>query len=310
MKNEKKNDFAIVIHGGAGTLLKGKYTDQEIEEHENILKEALLAGQHILSTGGSSLDAAQQAVVVLENSPLFNAGKGAVFNEDGFHELDASIMEGKDLQVGGITGSTKVKNPILAARMVLEKSPHCLLAAGGADRFAEQHGLEMVDQEYFFTQKRWEQWHMAQSTKTVQLDHSDFSPHGTVGAVALDQQGNLSSATSTGGLTNKSFGRVSDSAIIGAGTYANNKTCAISTTGKGDYFIRNMTAGDISLMMEYKKLSLHEACQLALDKVEKQGGEGGVIGLDAQGNAVMMMNTPGMFRGLLRENGEMKVEIF
>jgi len=254
-----KQNFAIVIHGGAGTILKKNLTDEKEKEYRDKLNEALNAGYIILENGGSSTDAVEAAINIMEDSPLFNAGKGAVFTNSGTNEMDASIMEGKDLNAGAVGGISTVKNPITAARLVMEKSQHVMLTGSGADEFAKINGLQIVDSSYFFNQKRYDQLQKIKKTEKVQLDHIEDdegylidpdelkdSKFGTVGAVALDKNGNITAATSTGGMTNKKYGRVGDSPIIGAGTYANNNTCGVSCTGHGEYFIRKIVAYDVS----------------------------------------------------------------
>lgn len=292
------------------------------------LKDALNAGYSVLKSGGSSLDAVEVAVKVLEDSPLFNAGKGSVFTAEGTNEMDASIMEGKTLKAGSVAGVTTIKNPISAARAVMEKSPHVMMTGKGAEKFAAEQKLEIVSPEYFFDSLRYKQWQKIKETEKIQLDHSEdrgdvkpsfdveFNPNpdskfGTVGAVALDINGNLAAATSTGGMTNKKFGRIGDSPIIGAGCYANNKTCAVSCTGHGEFFIRSVVAYDISALMEYKNLMLQQAAETVIDKkLTELGGTGGVIAVDAQGNIAMPFNTPGMYRGVVKENGEVEVSIY
>lgn len=320
--------FALAIHGGAGTILKESMTPELESAYKQKLKDALNAGYSVLKSGGSSLDAVEVAVKVLEDSPLFNAGKGSVFTAEGTNEMDASIMEGKTLKAGSVAGVTTIKNPISAARAVMEKSPHVMMTGKGAEKFAAEQKLEIVSPEYFFDSLRYKQWQKIKETEKIQLDHSEdrgdvkpsfdveFNPNpdskfGTVGAVALDIYGNLAAATSTGGMTNKKFGRIGDSPIIGAGCYANNKTCAVSCTGHGEFFIRSVVAYDISALMEYKNLMLQQAAETVIDKkLTELGGTGGVIAVDAQGNIAMPFNTPGMYRGVVKENGEVEVSIY
>ncbi len=324
----KAQKFALAVHGGAGTILKESMNPELETEYKTKLKEALDAGYAVLKSGKSSLDAVETAVKILEDSPLFNAGKGSVFTSDGKNEMDASIMDGKTLKAGAVAGVTIIKNPISAARKVMENSPHVMMAGKGAEKFATEQKLEIVPPEYFFDSLRYKQWQKIKETEKIQLEHNgergdvkrsfdvEFNPnpdnkYGTVGAVALDINGNLAAATSTGGMTNKKFGRVGDSPIIGAGCYANNKTCAVSSTGHGEFFIRNVVAYDISAMMEYKNVSLKEAAETVINKkLTELGGTGGVIAIDAQGNIAMPFNTPGMYRGLVKENGEVEVYIF
>lgn len=302
-----KSNYAIVIHGGAGTILRENFTPEKEAQYKLVLKNALLVGDSILQSGGSSLDAVEKTIHILENSPLFNAGKGAVFTNSGKNELDASIMWGKDLNAGAVAGVDDIKNPISAARKVMENSEHVMLSGHGASEFAKTQGLEIVDNSYFFTQNRWDylQKILKKEKKITQEDR-----HGTVGCVALDINGNLAAGTSTGGMTNKRFGRIGDSPIIGAGTYANNETCAISCTGHGEFFIRLGVAKDISSMMEYQNISLEEASNKVIDKLTKIGGTGGIIGLDKNGNIVMKMNTSGMYRAYLNSKGETEVLIY
>jgi len=306
--------ITLVIHGGAGTILKKNMSPELEAEYIAKLTEALKMGFEILKNGGSSIEAVQKTINILEDSPLFNAGKGAVFTNDGHNELDASIMDGKTLNAGAVAGVKTVKNPINAARKVMENSPHVMMAGHGADIFAKEQGLELVDSSYFFTQRRWDSLQKALKKEQMELDHDDSEndkKKGTVGAVALDKNGNLAAATSTGGMTNKRWGRVGDSPIIGAGTYANNQTCAVSSTGHGEFFIRNVVAYDIAALMEYGGKSLEEAADYVVNqKLKQQEARGGVVALDAKGNYAMPFNTEGMYRGVLQEGGEVKVLIY
>lgn len=304
--------LTLVIHGGAGTILKKNMTPEKEAAYTSKLNEALEAGFQILEEGGTSMDAIQKTINILEDSPLFNAGKGAVFTNDGHNELDASIMDGKTLNAGAVAGVKTVKNPINAARKVMENSPHVMMAGQGADIFAKEQGLELVDSAYFFTQRRWDSLQKALKKERMELDHDDpDKKKGTVGAVALDKYGNLAAGTSTGGMTNKRWGRVGDSPIIGAGTYANNQTCAVSSTGHGEFFIRNVVAYDIAALMEYGNKSLEEAADYVVNqKLKQQDGRGGVIALDAKGNIAMPFNTEGMYRGFIQKKGEGKVLIY
>ena len=289
--------FAIAIHGGAGTILRNTMTPELQARYESGLKAALAAGYTMLENGGNSIDAVEAAVVSLENFPLFNAGKGSVFNNLGNHEMDAAIMDGSNLDAGAVAGISGIANPVSLARMIMDKSDHVLLSGDGARKFAEQQGVPFKSDDYFFTQQRYDQYQEALIEDRVQLDHSD-KKFGTVGAVALDQGGNLAAATSTGGMTNKKWGRIGDSPVIGAGTYANNATCAISCTGHGELFLRAVVGHDISCLMEYKGLSLQDACDVLVhDKLIKLGGEGGLIAIDRQGNISMPFNSEGMYRG-------------
>lgn len=299
----------LAIHGGAGTILRSSMTAELQQQYELGLQDALQAGYSVLQSGGSAVDAVQAAVVSLEDFPLFNAGRGSVFNNVGGHEMDASIMDGSNLMAGAVSGISHVKNPVLLARTIMDKSEHVLLCGQGAEQFAKQQGLQFEDDAYFYVQHRYEQWQQALKEDSISLDHND-KKFGTVGAVALDANGNLAAATSTGGMTNKKFGRMGDSPIIGAGTYANNNTCAISCTGHGELFIRSVVAYDISCLMEYKGLSLKEACDVLVhDKLVKIQGEGGLVAIDKYGNIELPFNSEGMYRGYATEN-ERKVMIY
>lgn len=299
----------LAIHGGAGTILRSSMTAELQKQYEQGLHDALQAGYSVLQGGGSAVDAVQAAVVSLEDFPMFNAGRGSVFNNAGGHEMDASIMDGKNIVAGAVSGIRNVKNPVLLARTIMDKSEHVLLCGQGAEQFAKQQGLQFEDDTYFYVQHRYEQWQQALKEDSISLDHND-KKFGTVGAVALDENGNLAAATSTGGMTNKKFGRMGDSPIIGAGTYANNNTCAISCTGHGELFIRAVVAYDISCLMEYKGLSLREACDVVVhDKLVKIQGEGGLVALDKHGNIELPFNSEGMYRGYATET-ERKVMIY
>ncbi|MDP6251895.1 MAG: isoaspartyl peptidase/L-asparaginase [Verrucomicrobiota bacterium] len=312
------NPVAIVIHGGAGRIDRDALTPERERLYHATLEQSLRAGHTILKRGGSALDAVEAAIVIMEDAPVFNAGKGAVFTAEGKNELDASIMDGRALQAGAVGGVTTVKNPIRAARAVMEKSPHVLFTNRGAEKFASDNGLEMADPKYFFTERRWKQilkWRKQQEAKakpqaTAEPDrHADY--FGTVGCVALDTAGNIAAGTSTGGMTGKRFGRIGDSPIIGAGTYADNRTAGISCTGHGEYFIRHAVAHDISARMAYKQESLAKAAADVVQTVLKQaGGSGGIIGLDAKGNIVMEFNTPAMTRGAIDQDGNLKTALF
>lgn len=292
----------LAIHGGAGTILRSSMTPELQQQYEQGLQDALQAGYSVLQAGGCAVDAVQAAVVSLEDFPMFNAGRGSVFNNAGGHEMDASIMDGSNLMAGAVSGIRNVKNPVLLARTIMDKSEHVLLCGQGAEQFAKQQGLQFEDDAYFYVQHRYEQWQQALKEDSISLDHND-KKFGTVGAVALDANGNLAAATSTGGMTNKKFGRMGDSPIIGAGTYANNNTCAISCTGHGELFIRAVVAYDISCLMEYKGLSLKEACDVVVhDKLVKIQGEGGLVAIDKHGNIELPFNSEGMYRGYATEN--------
>lgn len=295
-------DYVLVIHGGAGYITKDNISPEREKIYVEKLSEVLLLGDSILRSGGSSLDAVEACVMLMEDTPLFNAGKGAVFTEAGENEMDASIMNGADLNAGAVAGVKTIKNPIAAARSVMEDSKHVLLAGEGAEKFASEQGIEIVDPDYFFTKK---------SYKRLQKAQQKDDKHGTVGAVALDKYGNLAAATSTGGMTNKMTGRLGDSPIIGAGTYADNSTCAVSGTGHGEYFIRNVLAYDVAAMMKYKGMSLTEAANNVIhDKLEKQNAGGGIIAVDKDGNIAMPFNTQGMFRGFIESGQEPKVFLY
>ena len=297
---ENKPQWAIVIHGGAGTILKKNLTSETEKLYNQKLNEALEAGSVVLENGGTSLDAVTAAITTMEDSPLFNAGKGAVFTAEGKNEMDASIMDGSNINAGAVAGVQTIKNPILAAREVMENSKHVMLQGEGADIFAKEHGLEIEDSSYFFTERRWESFKKVNKNK-----------FGTVGAVALDIHGNLAAGTSTGGMTNKMKGRVGDSPIIGAGTYADNNSCAVSATGHGEYFIRNVVAYDIAALMKYSGVSLKEASNyVIMKKLKGQNAEGGIIALDKDGNFVMTFNTKGMYRGYKNSNGFGEVLIY
>ena len=304
--------YAIVIHGGAGTILPAAMTNELERSYKTALQEAMDAGFSCLSAGGTSVEAVKAAVISLEDCILFNAGRGAVFAKDGSQEMDASIMDGSNRMAGAIAAVRNIRNPVELAYTVMTHSQHVMLNGKGAQEFAKIHGLKTEPDEYFYSAFRHQQWKQMQDTDETALDHSVTIPSstategkkfGTVGAVAVDQYGNIAAATSTGGITNKQWGRVGDSPIIGAGTYANNKTCAISCTGHGEPFIRAVTAYDVSCLMEYKGLSLQEAMHLVVhDKLLKIDGEGGMIGVDASGNTAMVFNSEGMYRG--RRNSE------
>ncbi len=309
--------ITLVIHGGAGTILKQNMTEEMEAAYRQILTEALNTGYAILEKNGTSLDAVEATIRVMEDSPLFNAGRGAVFTHDGRNELDASIMNGATKAAGAVGSVTIVKNPISAARAVMEKSPHVMMTGRGAELFATSVGLEIVDPSYFWTERRWKALQdilvsERQTSATWDITKSeDESRFGTVGAVALDIHGNLAAATSTGGMTNKRFGRVGDSPIIGAGTWADNESCAVSATGDGEYFIRLAVARDIAALVEYKSLSVSKAAEEVIHrKLTALGGEGGVIVLDRKGNYTMTFNSAGMYRGAITAAGKATVEIY
>ncbi len=314
VQNEvERPEYAIAIHGGAGTILKKNMTPEKEAAYLEVLNKALDAGEEILTNGGTAMDAVEQAIIVLEDSPLFNAGKGAVFTNAGRNELDASFMDGKTQNAGAIGGVTTVKNPILAARAVMEKSDHVMLSGPGAEEFAKLQGLELVDNSYFHTDRRWESLQKAKAAENKQTGHLNrFPDHkfGTVGCAALDKEGNLAAGTSTGGMTNKRWGRIGDSPIIAAGTYADNATCAVSSTGHGEYFIRYVVAYDIAARMAYLGEDLATAAGNVVNKklVEK-GGSGGIISVDKDGNVAMPFNSEGMYRGYTKP-GERVVKIY
>ncbi|MGB3774999.1 MAG: isoaspartyl peptidase/L-asparaginase [Leeuwenhoekiella sp.] len=310
------NPFSIAIHGGAGTLLKGQMTPEKESNYKKTLEKALNIGYEVLKSGNSSTDAVAAAVQVLEDSPLFNAGKGSVFTADGTHEMDAAIMEGKTLQAGAVSLVTGIKNPILLARDVMEKSEHVFLAGSGAMNFAKSLGYSLEDADYFYDELRYQQWQELKGTTDFQLDHSKSkenkeSKFGTVGAVACDQNGNLAAATSTGGMTNKNWGRIGDTAITGAGNYANNTTCAVSCTGSGEFFIRGVVAYDVSCLMEYKGFSLADATtEVVHNRLIKIKGDGGLIAVDAKGNVALPFNTEGMYRAMRTSAGQSSIAIY
>ncbi|KQM67268.1 isoaspartyl peptidase [Pedobacter sp. Leaf216] len=319
----QQKKYAMVIHGGAGTILKKNMSPEMEAAYIAVLTQALQAGYAQIKAGKTSMDAVEATIHVMENDPHFNAGKGAVFTHDGKNELDAAIMDGKTLMAGSVAGVTTIKNPISAARAVMEKSEHVMMVGAGAEQFAKEVGLEIVDPKYFWTKERWNGLQKAikeDSTKAV-LDHGSKKSEllgsknhdykfGTVGCVALDKAGNLAAGTSTGGMTNKKYGRVGDAPIIGAGTYCNNETAGISCTGWGEFYIRNVVAKTISDLMEYKSLSVAEASKIVLDKVGKMGGDGGLIALDKNGNVAMPFNTEGMYRGTITTDGKIEVSIY
>ncbi|MGB5405095.1 MAG: isoaspartyl peptidase/L-asparaginase [Robiginitalea sp.] len=305
--------YAIAIHGGAGTLVEGMMTPEKEFAYKQALETALDKGYAVLSAGGTATDAVMQSVVALEDCPLFNAGKGSVFTAEGTHEMDAAIMEGSALNAGAVSLISGIKNPIALARDVMEKSDHVFLAGEGAMKFARSLNYRLKDEAYFFDQFRYDQWQELKGTDAFQLDHSTKkdSKFGTVGAVACDIHGNLAAATSTGGMTNKRFGRIGDSPVLGAGNYANNKTCAVSCTGSGEFFIRGVVAYDVSCLMEYKGLSLEEAASEVIQKrLLEIGGDGGLIAVDVHGNIAMPFNTEGMYRASNTSLGRKTVQIY
>ncbi|MFC5271425.1 isoaspartyl peptidase/L-asparaginase family protein [Adhaeribacter terreus] len=320
--SQKVYPITLVIHGGAGNISKQNLTPEKEKAYQEGLNAALTAGYAVLEKGGTSLDAVEAAIRVMEDNPLFNAGKGAVFTNDGKNELDAAIMDGATLKAGSVAGVSTIRNPVSAARAVMERSPHVMLVRRRAEKFAQEQKLEIVSPEYFYTEPRYKQLQKAREEDNQKLDHSsdttgstlpillEGKKFGTVGAVALDKYGNLAAATSTGGMTNKRYGRVGDAPIIGAGTYANNQTCAVSATGHDEYFIRYTVASDISALMQYKHKSVGKAAEkVVLEKLVKAGGEGGVIALNRKGKFAMPFNSSGMFRGYKNANAS-EVKIF
>ena len=314
----KENKIGLVVHGGAGTMERGKMSPEREREYRAGIENALRAGWEVLQHGGSSLDATEAAVRTFEDDPLFNAGKGSVFSAAGINEMDAAIMDGKTLKAGAVADVRHVKNPISLARLVMEQSPHILMSGDGAENFAKEHGAELVDAKYFFTQQRWDELQRDKAkdkSKAAPAGDKKFivapeEAHGTVGAVALDRSGNLAAATSTGGKSNKLSGRIGDTPIIGGGTYANNATCAVSGTGDGEFFIMATAAHDVSALMEYRRKTVEEASIAVIDKIGKLGGTGGMIVIDKNGKIALPFNTSGMYRGYVDPNGKFVTEIF
>src|SRR5688572_28719170 len=330
------NKIALAIHGGAGTILRSSMTPELEREYREGLQNALEVGWRLLSADGNSLDAVERTVCALEDFPLFNAGRGSVFTHDGKNEMDASIMDGKTLKAGAIAFVQNIKHPISLARLVMERTEHVLLAAEGANQFATEMGVERVPDEYFFTEHRWKQLQDAIARGAVELDHTPEEPSGgttentddtepggdrksqianrkslgTVGAVACAQQGHLAAATSTGGMTNKKFGRVGDTALVGAGTYAEDTTCAVSCTGQGEFFMLGVTAYDVAARMKYKGVDLDTAANETLSRLTEIGGEGGFIAVDANGNVVLPFNCEGMYRGYITGESGVNVEVY
>jgi len=311
--------FTLAIHGGAGTILKEDMTLELEEAYLAGLQQAMDAGFAVLERGGSAINAIKATIVILEDNVLFNAGRGTVFTKKGVQEMDAAIMDGKTLQAGAVTGVRNVRNPIELATEVMTNSNHVFLSGKGAGDFAIKQGIKLEPDEYFFSQFRYDQWKAIRDSDTYSLDHTHQrleelmrdKKFGTVGAVACDEQGNIAAATSTGGMTNKKYGRIGDSPIIGAGTYANNKTCGISCTGHGEMFIRAVAAHDVSCLMEYKGLSLQAAMEVVVhEKLMDIGGEGGMIGVDAKGNVALVFNSQGMYRGYKSSDGTSLVAIY
>jgi L-asparaginase / beta-aspartyl-peptidase len=315
--NMERNKVGLAIHGGAGTIERSSMTPEKERQYRAGLERALTAGYEVLKRGGSSVDATEAAVRVLEDDPHFNAGKGSVFTSAGTNEMDSAIMDGRTLSAGAVAAVKHVKNPISLARLVMEKSGHVMMDGDGAEAFAKDNGIELVDQTYFFTQQRWDALQKVKAAEKHRAGGAgkaflitDQDRHGTVGAVARDKSGNLAAATSTGGTTNKRPGRVGDTPVIGAGTYANNFTCAVSATGDGEYFIRASVGHDLSALMEYKGMSLKDAAQAVLDKVARLGGSGGLVAIDGDANVTLPFNTAGMYRGYVDPTGKFVVEIY
>lgn len=319
----------LVLHGGAGTITRQNMNAAQEKAYRQVLEQALHTGHRKLLEGGTAPEAVEATLRVLEDSPLFNAGRGAVFTHEGKNELDAAIMDGRTLRAGAVAGVTTIRNPITAARAVMEHSEHVLLTGRGAEAFARQQGLTLVPPAYFYTESRWQGLQQALKAEKARPDtprkpkpprpasraidgiFTEGRKFGTVGCVALDRYGNLAAGTSTGGMTNKRYGRVGDTPLIGAGTYADNATCAVSATGHGEYFIRSVVAYDIAALMAYRHLSVQQAAEeVVLKKLVERGGEGGVIALDAKGNIAMPFNSAGMYRGYIRPDGQWKVEIY
>lgn len=316
---KNRSPIRLVIHGGAGTILPEKLTGERKQAYIQVLAESLSAGYNVLVSGGSSIDAVIEAIKVMEDSPLLNAGKGAVFSHNGRNELDASIMDGQTRQAGAVAAVTTIRNPICAAHAVMTKSTHVMLIGEGAETFAADQNLQIVDPAYFYTQFRWDQLQKAMAEDRIPLDHDDNpnsslpgedNKHGTVGAVALDSRGNLAAGTSTGGLTNKRFGRVGDSPIIGAGTYADNRAVAVSATGTGEMFIRTCAAFNTAARVRMQHISITEAADETLREIADIGGDGGLIALNTKGEYAMRFNTKGMYRGTIGSDGIAHVGIF
>lgn len=306
-------NFSLAIHGGAGTLVKGMMTPDLETQYKTALQNALDKGYAILEHGGTAIEAVEKAVITLEDSPLFNAGKGSVFTANETHEMDASFMDGKTLNAGAVSLITGIKNPICLAKDVMEKSEHVFLAGKGAIEFAKANGYRIEDESYFYDEFRHKQWLEIKDSDSFQLDHSakKDSKFGTVGAVACDQNGNIAAATSTGGMTNKKYGRVGDSPMIGAGNYANNKTCAVSCTGSGEFFIRGVVAYDVSCLIEHKNMSLKDASNEVINKrILEIKGDGGLIAVDSKGNIAMPFNTEGMYRACKSSNRKEEISIY
>jgi beta-aspartyl-peptidase (threonine type) len=312
--NAVDRPIAIAVHGGSGTINKGDFSPERENEIRQTLERAVRSGHAVLAEGGSSLDAITRAVTILEDSPYFNAGKGAVFNSEGKNELDASIMDGATLDAGAVAAVHNVRNPVLLAKKVMTASPHVMLMGEGAEQFGREQGIAFEEDEYFFTDYRWQQLQKAKSSPDPGASYLSETPDrwfSTVGAVALDSHGNLAAATSTGGMTNKRWGRVGDSPIIGAGTYADNRSCAVSATGHGEYFIRATVARDICSRIQFRDQSLQDAAnEVVMQQLVKMGGSGGIIAADRTGQLALTFNTPGMYRASIDADGNVYVAIF
>jgi len=305
--------YVLLIHAGCEDIVPENFTPEEEGEHLRILRQSLEAGQTVLESSGRAVDAVQAAIMVLEDAPLFNAGRGSVFTHEGTNEMDASIMDGQNLQAGAVAGTTRIKNPVCAARMVMDRSEHVLLMGQGAEAFIREQGLELVDAKYFHTPRRWEEYTQATGKKRDKPQSASVAGSerfGTVGAVCLDRQGNLAAASSTGGITNKKHGRVGDSPLVGCGVYAHNATCAVTCTGQGEYFIRTVAAHSVSVCTACKGLHMEQACQQVLDHIQDLGGSGGIIGVDHNGQAAAVFITQGMFRGMVREGEQPWVKMY
>ncbi len=305
--------YSLALHGGAGTILKNQMNPDLEEQYKKALNEALKCGMDILDKGGSALHAVEEVVVTLEDCPLFNAGKGSVFTHEGHHEMDAAIMSGTDLNAGAVCLVRRIKNPVRLAKLVMDSSPHVLLAGSGAEAFARSHGMEWIDEKYFYTEQRFKQLQNALEENKISLDHDHSSERkfGTVGAVAFDTQGQLAAATSTGGMTNKRWGRIGDSPIPGAGTYANNESCAVSCTGTGELFMRSVAAFQVHALMKYAGLNLFEACFKVVHEILPSiEGDGGLIAIDNKGEICLDFNTEGMYRAFGNSDGSIGIEIY
>lgn len=306
------SDIAIAIHGGAGTILKSNMTPELEKAYKTVLDDAISRSYEILKTGNSAVDAVELAVQIMEDSPLFNAGKGSVFTSEGTHEMDAAIMNGADLNAGAVAAVKGIKNPISLAKSIMLNSEHILLAGNGAENFAKEHNFDFEKDEYFFDQFRYDQWQEIRHSDKFQLDHSvKDEKFGTVGAVAIDQNGDIAAATSTGGMTNKKYGRVGDSPLIGTGTYANNNTCAVSCTGSGEFFIKQVVAYDVSCLIEHKQFSLEKACDEVINhRLKNINGDGGLVAVDKHANLSLSFNTEGMYRAYIDKNENKEVSIY